>query len=286
MTSGALSIVATPIGNLGDITHRAVKVLAAADHLVVEDTRRARQLLQHLTIPAPAMTVMREDNTARQVPVIISALQAGKQVALISDAGTPLISDPGQRLVEAAIAAGITVTPVPGACALVAALSAAGISIYSFVFEGFLSPKGSERMQQLQGLKGEVRTLVFYEAPHRVLSCVQVMCDVFGAERRAVLARELTKLHETFLRLPLGELAQRIAEDPNQQRGECVLIVEGADIDNSVEEVLPDAVVEALREMVVYMPVKAAAKVVSKLTGLAKNRLYEAALGLGKGKRG
>ncbi len=226
MTLGTLYVVATPIGNLDDISARALKVLADVALIAAEDTRHSVRLLQHFGIQTP-LAACHEHNEREQGGRFLTKLQAGEDVALISDAGTPLISDPGYHLVRQARAAGIPVVPVPGACALIAALSAAGLPSDRFVFEGFLPAKAAGRRGRLEALVDEPRTLIFYEAPHRVLECIEDMVAIFGDERPALLARELTKAFETLKGLPLGELREFVASDSNQQRGECVLLVAG-----------------------------------------------------------
>jgi 16S rRNA (cytidine1402-2'-O)-methyltransferase len=223
---GSLSVVATPIGNLDDWSPRAVAVLRAAAVIAAEDTRHSRPLLQHFGIATP-LTALHEYNERTVVASLVDRMQAGEDVALISDAGTPLISDPGFRLVRAARAAGLDVVPVPGACAAIAALSVAGLPSDRFVFEGFLPPKPAARRARLRELADEPRTLVFYESSHRIVECCADLRDVFGGEREARLLRELTKLHETCIGMTLGDIAERVEQDPEQRLGECVLVVAG-----------------------------------------------------------
>jgi 16S rRNA (cytidine1402-2'-O)-methyltransferase len=224
--AGKLWVVATPIGNLGDLSPHAQQVLHDADVIAAEDTRHSRPLLQHFSIATP-LTALHEHNERAAVASLIAKLQAGENVALISDAGTPLISDPGFRLVRAAREAGVDVVPVPGACAAIAALSVAGLPSDRFVFEGFLPAKASARRERLHELANEARTLVIYESSHRIVECCADLRDAFGTQREARLLRELTKLHETCIGMTLGDIAERVANDPEQRLGECVLVVAG-----------------------------------------------------------
>ncbi|TBW12047.1 16S rRNA (cytidine(1402)-2'-O)-methyltransferase [Azotobacter chroococcum subsp. isscasi] len=272
---GMLYVVATPIGNLDDITARALRVLREVAVIAAEDTRHSARLLQHFGITTP-LVACHEHNERDQGGRFLARLQGGEDVALISDAGTPLISDPGFHLVRQARAAGIRVVPVPGPCALIAALSAAGLPSDRFVFEGFLPAKTAGRLARLEQLKEEPRTLIFYEAPHRLLDCLADLERIMGADRLAVMARELTKAFETFQGLPLGELRAWVAADGNQQRGECVLLVAGwqAPAENSV----PAAALRVLELLLKEMPLKRAAALAAEITGVRKNLLYQAAL--------
>ncbi|WKN23324.1 16S rRNA (cytidine(1402)-2'-O)-methyltransferase [Azotobacter vinelandii] len=272
---GILYVVATPIGNLDDITTRALSVLRDVALIAAEDTRHSARLLQHFGIMTP-LAACHEHNERDQGARFLARLLAGEDVALISDAGTPLISDPGFHLVRQARAAGIRVVPVPGPCALITALSAAGLPSDRFVFEGFLPARTAARQARLERLKEESRTLIFYEAPHRLLECLGDLERIMGSDRLAVLARELTKTFETFQGLPLGELRAWVAADGNQQRGECVLLLAGwqAPSDNSVSA-------EALRVLDLLlkeMPLGKAAALAAEITGVRKNLLYQAAL--------
>ncbi|PAV47721.1 16S rRNA (cytidine(1402)-2'-O)-methyltransferase [Pseudomonas sp. HAR-UPW-AIA-41] len=275
-TFGTLYVVATPIGNLDDISARALRVLREVALIAAEDTRHSQRLLQHFGIGTP-LAACHEHNERDQGGRFIGRLQAGEDVALISDAGTPLISDPGFHLVRSARAAGIPVVPVPGACALIAALSAAGLPSDRFIFEGFLPAKATGRRQRLEALREEPRTLLFYEAPHRLLESVEDMLAVFGPERPALLARELTKTFETLKGLPLAELREFIAADSNQQRGECVLLVGGWQAPEGEEAVSAESL-RVLDLLLAEMPVKRAAALAAEITGVRKNLLYQAAL--------
>ncbi|MFI8480068.1 16S rRNA (cytidine(1402)-2'-O)-methyltransferase [Pseudomonas sp. NPDC078700] len=272
---GTLYVVATPIGNLEDISARALKVLGDVALIAAEDTRHSARLMQHFGLSTP-LAACHEHNERDQGGKFLQRLQAGEDVALISDAGTPLISDPGYHLVRQARAAGVAVVPVPGACALIAALSAAGLPSDRFIFEGFLPAKSAGRRSRLEQVKEESRTLIFYEAPHRIAECLEDMRSIFGDERPALLARELTKTFETLKGLPLAELSAWVAADSNQQRGECVVLVAGWQAPEG------DAVsTEALRVLDLLlkeMPLKRAAALAAEITGERKNVLYQLAL--------
>jgi 16S rRNA (cytidine1402-2'-O)-methyltransferase len=274
--AGSLYVVATPIGNLDDISARALKILREVALIAAEDTRHSQRLMQHFGIPTP-LAACHEHNERDEGSRFITRLLAGDDVALISDAGTPLISDPGYHLVRQARAAGINVVPVPGACALVAALSAAGLPSDRFIFEGFLPAKAVGRRARLELVKEEPRTLIFYEAPHRILECLQDMELVFGPERPALLARELTKTFETLKGLPLGELRQFVESDSNQQRGECVVLVAGWTAPESEDAVSSEAM-RVLNLLLEEMPLKRAAALAAQITGERKNVLYQVAL--------
>ncbi|PNQ92068.1 16S rRNA (cytidine(1402)-2'-O)-methyltransferase [Pseudomonas gingeri NCPPB 3146 = LMG 5327] len=273
---GSLYVVATPIGNLDDISARAMKVLRDVSLIAAEDTRHSLRLLQHFGIATP-LAACHEHNERDEGSRFIAKLLAGEDVALISDAGTPLISDPGYHLVRQARAAGIKVVPVPGACALIAALSAAGLPSDRFIFEGFLPAKAVGRRSRLELLKEEPRTLIFYEAPHRILECLQDMELVFGPERPALLGRELTKTFETLKGLPLGELRGFVEADSNQQRGECVVLVAGWTAPETDDAVGAEAM-RILDLLLKEMPLKRAAALAAEITGVRKNVLYQVAL--------
>lgn len=273
---GKLYVVATPIGNLDDISPRALRTLREVALIAAEDTRHSIRLLQHFGITT-ALAACHDHNEREQGGRFVARLLAGDDVALISDAGTPLISDPGYHLVRQVRAAGIEVVPVPGPSALIAALSAAGLPSDRFIFEGFLPAKTAARRGRLELLKEEPRTLIFYEAPHRVLESVQDMASLFGKDRHAVLARELTKTFETLRGAPLGELAEWIAADSNQQRGECVLLVTGWQAPEG-EDAISGEALRVLDLLLGELPVKRAAALAAEITGVRKNLLYQAAL--------
>lgn len=274
--TGSLYVVATPIGNLDDMSVRALKVLREVALVAAEDTRHSLRLMQHFGIATP-LAACHEHNERNEGSRFIERLLAGDDVALISDAGTPLISDPGYHLVRQARAAGIKVVPVPGACALIAALSAAGLPSDRFIFEGFLPAKAVGRRSRLEQLREEPRTLIFYEAPHRILECLQDMEAVFGEERPAVLARELTKTFETLKGLPLAQLRSFVESDSNQQRGECVVLVAGWSTAQEDDAVSAEAR-RVLDLLLQDLPVKRAAALAAEITGVRKNLLYQLAL--------
>lgn len=273
---GTLYIVATPIGNLQDISPRALEVLQRVALVAVEDTRHSRRLFQHFGIHTP-MQSLHEHNERERTASLLARLQSGTDVALVSDAGTPLISDPGFVLVRAARAAGIRVVPVPGPCALVAALSVSGLPTDRFRFEGFLPARAAARRTRLQELATETATVVFYESSHRIVDSLQDMAGALGAGRQATLARELTKAFETVHSGTLAELGERVAMEPEQQKGEFVVMVHGA----TVESGEPDAAAQrTLRILLTELPLKQAAALAAQITGHPKNRLYEYGLTL------
>ena len=274
---GVLYVVATPIGNLEDISARALKVLAEVDRVAAEDTRHSGALLAHFGIRTP-LTSLHEHNEAARSTWLLERLRAGEDVALISDAGTPLISDPGFDLVRAARRAGIAVSPIPGASALVAALSVSGLPTDRFIFEGFLPPKAAARRERLAALAAETRTLVFYESVHRLAESLTDMAAVFGAARPAVLARELTKLHEGVREAPLEGLAHWAAQDPAATKGEVVVMVAGAAVADG--PALDAEAERVLKLLLTELPVKQAAALAAGITGRKKNVLYERALEL------
>ncbi len=274
-TAGILYVVATPIGNLADMVPRAVEILQSVALIAAEDTRHSARLLSHFSISTPCVAYHDHSDTQR-TERIVNRVEAGESVALISDAGTPLVSDPGYRLVRSARERGLAVVPVPGACALVAALSASGLPSDRFSFEGFPPPKANARRQWLEALAGEARTLIFYEAPHRVLACLEAMAEVFGGDREAVIARELTKTFETIRLAPLAELVEFVRADSNQQRGEIVLMVAGAS--SRSESTLDTEAERVMGILLEELPVKQAAALGAKITGVKKNALYQWAL--------
>ncbi|BAN68392.1 16S rRNA (cytidine(1402)-2'-O)-methyltransferase [endosymbiont of unidentified scaly snail isolate Monju] len=274
--TGCLYVVATPIGNLGDITRRAVEVLSAVDLVAAEDTRHTRRLLQYLSIDRPLLS-LHEHNERERMHALLERLRAGEQVALVSDAGTPLISDPGYPLVRACRAEGIRVVPVSGASALIAALSVAGLPTDRFRFEGFLPRRATARRERLQALATAPETLVFYESAHRIEESLADLCAVFGEAREAVLARELSKRHETLLDGTLGELLARVCADPDQRRGEFVLVIAGAPAEAEGDEQALRALLAVLLE---ELPLKQASAIAARLSGEKKNRVYRLALAM------
>jgi 16S rRNA (cytidine1402-2'-O)-methyltransferase len=268
--AGTLYVVATPIGNLGDLSTRAREVLASVDAICAEDTRHTRQLLGMLGVDRPLLA-LHEHNEAGMAARLVARLQAGEALALVSDAGTPLVSDPGYRLVREVRAAGLKVSPVPGACAAIAALSVAGLPSDRFCFEGFLPAKAGARRERLQALAGEMRTLVFYESAHRIVECLEDLVALFGPEREAVMARELTKLYETVLGDTLGDIAERVRSDEDQRRGEFVLVVRGAADDTEARLREGQRLYAKLAE---YLKPSQAAKLAAEITGAPRKALY------------
>lgn len=274
---GVLYIVSTPIGNLQDMTFRAVEVLQAVSSIAAEDTRHSAPLLQRYAIKTPVIS-LHEHNERERVASILERLYKGESIALISDAGTPLISDPGYFLVREARNKGIRIVPIPGACAAITALAAAGLATDKFIFEGFLSSKAKQRKDSLMALHNESRTMIFYESPHRILDLLMDMQEVFGAQRVAVIARELTKLFETIRSGTLSELIEWVGGDENQQRGEIVVLLEGLKQD-VVEDTLGE-VKKILPILLESIPVKQAVEMTARITGQRKNEIYELALQL------
>jgi len=272
--SGTLFIVATPIGNLEDLSPRARQTLAEVDLIAAEDTRRTGRLLSHFGVKT-RLLALHDHNEADRAAALIDKLQSGKNIALVSDAGTPLISDPGYRLVRAAHDADITVAPIPGPSALTAALSVAGLPTDRFCFEGFLPAKKKARCDTLANLVNETRTIVFFESVHRIQDCLNDLVDIFGGERRAFVARELTKMHEQGVSAMLSELAQHVASEEIPHKGELVVIVEGGDAGSSSLEVD-----RLLVELSGKLPDKEVARIVSKVTGEKRNALYKRLLDL------
>lgn len=281
--AGVLYVVATPIGNLKDFTQRAVDILAKVDLIAAEDTRHSRRLLAEYGINTPCVAV-HEHNERQQCEALVGRLRAGQSIALISDAGTPLISDPGFTLVRQARNEQITVVPIPGANAAIAALSVAGLPCDRFSFEGFLPAKSAARIRCLEALMAEPRTLIFYESPHRIVDCLTDMLQVFGAERQVVLARELTKLYETVQGDRMDNLLDWVKQDSQQQKGEMVILIAAA---IPQQDALDANTEKWLRLLLHEIPMSRAAALVAEMTGLAKKQVYDAALRLtAEGKAG
>ena len=270
-------MVATPIGNLQDITLRALEVLRSVDAIAAEDTRHTSHLLSHFAIQKKLIAV-HEHNEHKSAEILLARLQAGESIALVTDAGTPGISDPGAIVVDVLREAGVNVVPIPGASAVIAALSASGITANGFSFIGFLPASGAQRRKTLEGLKGLTTTLVFYEAPHRIVESIVDMAKVLGSDRRITIARELTKTFETFHRCALGEAQAWLESDPNQQRGEFVLLVEAEPPRN--EAAISEETTRVLKLLLADLPLKQAVKLTSEITGVKKNLIYEFALKL------
>jgi 16S rRNA (cytidine1402-2'-O)-methyltransferase len=270
VTAGTLYVVATPIGNLGDLTTRGREVLAGVDAICAEDTRHTRQLLSAFGLERPLIS-LHEHNEAEIAWRLVERLRGGEALALVSDAGTPLVSDPGYRLVREVRAAGLKVSPVPGACAAIAALSVAGIPSDRFCFEGFLPAKGSARRERLQALARETRTLVFYESAHRIEESLVDFIASFGPGREAVLARELTKLFETVFGDDLAAILQRVQADENQRKGEFVLVVRGCEDDAGAALIEGQRLYAKLKD---HLSPSQAAKLAAELSGAPRKALY------------
>jgi 16S rRNA (cytidine1402-2'-O)-methyltransferase len=278
MTDTCLYIVSTPIGNLGDISARALDILQSVQLIAAEDTRHSGRLLQHFCITTP-MWALHDHNERAQADKIVQRLSEGENIALISDAGTPLISDPGYHLVRKVREAGFRVVPIPGACALVAALSASGLPTNRFAFEGFLPAKSQARQQRLEKLVADDRTLMFYESPHRVIASLEAMLEVFGADRYVVMARELTKTFETIKGDTLGKLIDWMKADHHQQKGEFVILVQGAAEEPDTEALSPEES-RVLTLLLEELSLKQAAALAAKICNSKKKKLYQAALAL------
>ncbi|RXR01416.1 16S rRNA (cytidine(1402)-2'-O)-methyltransferase [Pseudoxanthomonas composti] len=270
MSAATLFVVATPIGNLADLSARALETLRTVDAICAEDTRRTGQLLSHFGIATP-LVALHEHNEDAMAERIVARLQSGQSLALVSDAGTPLVSDPGYRLVKAARAAGVAVSPVPGACAAIAALSVAGLPSDRFAFEGFLPAKSAARRERLSALAGESRTLVFYESSHRIAESLADLVRALGPERPATIARELTKLFETVLAGKLAELLAKVQADDNQRKGEFVVMVQGAGEDAGAQIAEGRRVYALLNA---HLPPSTAAKLAAEITGAPRKALY------------
>ena len=271
MSQASLYVVATPIGNLEDISYRAVRILSEVDLIAAEDTRHSLPLLTYYGI-STRLQAFHEHNEDQVAERILKRIEKGESVALISDAGTPLISDPGYRLVRAAREAGLTVYSIPGPSAVTAAMSVAGLASDRFAFEGFLPSKATARQKALQTLSHESRTLVFFESSHRIAAAIDDMSLIFGPQRLAAVCRELTKKFETVLRAPLAELALRLAEDKNQTRGEFVIVVDGYTPDEDENLASAHSMFRALLE---YLPASQAARVAAKLNDVPRRKVYK-----------
>lgn len=274
--SGILYVVATPIGNLGDISQRALDVLRQVDLIAAEDTRHSMKLLTHFAINRQLVSC-HEHNEQQQVPKLLERLRQGESIALLSDAGTPLVSDPGYRVVNAAIENGIRVVPIPGACAAIAALSVAGLATDRFLFLGFPSSKSAACQQQFEGLARETATLVFYESPRRLQATLEIAQGVFGPDRQTVVARELTKIHESIARGRLEDVLAEVEGDANWQKGEVVLLFAGQQqlIDEST-----DTILRVLQPLLAELPLKQAVGLATAITGARKNQVYDLAVNL------
>ncbi|WP_038906806.1 16S rRNA (cytidine(1402)-2'-O)-methyltransferase [Dickeya oryzae] len=270
ISASTLYIVPTPIGNLADITQRALTVLQQVDLIAAEDTRHTGLLLQHFAINA-RLFALHDHNEQQKAEQLLARLQQGMSIALVSDAGTPLINDPGYHLVRRCREAGVRVVPLPGPCAAITALSAAGLPSDRFCYEGFLPAKTKARKDTLRDLQEETRTLIFYESTHRLLDSLQDMVEVWGGERYVVLARELTKTWESLYGAPVGALLAWVQEDENRRKGEMVLIVEGHQPD---DDALPAAVLRTLQLLRAELPLKKAAALAAEIHGVKKNALY------------
>jgi 16S rRNA (cytidine1402-2'-O)-methyltransferase len=273
--SGKLHIVATPIGNLEDLTPRARQTLAEVDLVAAEDTRHTGRLLSHFGVKT-RLIALHDHNEGQAVTTILQRLEAGQNVALVSDAGTPLVSDPGYRLVQAAHRNGITVSPVPGASAVTAALSVAGLPTDRFCFEGFLPAKANARKKMLAALVGEERTMVFYESVHRIADALADLCEAFGDDREAFVGRELTKVYEQCLRGSLGSLRRMVEDGTIATKGEFVIVIAGVLATNDATY----DVDQLLRVLAGELPGKDAARIAAELTGQKKNALYQRILEL------
>jgi 16S rRNA (cytidine1402-2'-O)-methyltransferase len=275
--NGLLYVVATPIGNLGDITLRALDILKTVDAIAAEDTRHTSGLLAHFGISKKLIAV-HEHNEHQSAEKLLKQLQAGESIALVTDAGTPGISDPGAIVVDFVRKAGIKVVPIPGVSAVIAALSAAGIVQNGFTFHGFLPASGSSRRKALELLKAHSVTLVFYEAPHRIVESIADMAAILGAERRITIAREITKTFETMHSCALQDAPAWLQADANQQRGEFVLLVEALPV--KAAEEIPAETLRILKLLLADLPLKQAVKLATEITNEKKNVLYELALSL------
>ncbi|MGV3001759.1 16S rRNA (cytidine(1402)-2'-O)-methyltransferase [Vibrio sp.] len=273
LDSPALYIVPTPIGNLGDITQRSLDILNQVDLIAAEDTRHSGRLFSHFGISTKTYA-LHDHNEQQKAQVLVEKVLAGESIALVSDAGTPLISDPGYHLVTKCRQAGVKVVPLPGACAVITALSASGLPSDRFSFEGFLPAKSKGRKDKLLEISKAERTCIFYESPHRITDSLDDMLAVLGPEREVVLARELTKAFETIHGAPLSELIEWINEDDNRKRGEMVILIHGYREDKSTDA-LPDDALRTLKILTQELPLKKAAALVAEIHNLKKNALYK-----------
>ena len=274
---GTLYVVATPIGNLGDITLRAIETLKMVDAIAAEDTRHSAGLLSHFGITKKLIAV-HQHNEHQSAEKLLTQLKLGENIALVTDAGTPGISDPGAVVVDFVRKAGVKVVPIPGVSAVIAALSASGIAQNGFMFFGFLPASGAARRKALEALKAQMVTLVFYEAPHRIVESISDMANVLGAQRRITFAREITKTFETIYSCDLAAAAAWLEADTNQQRGEFVLLVEAAAVKEAEE--FSDETVRILKLLLLDLPLKQAVKLAAEISNEKKNDLYEFALSL------
>ena len=277
MAENQLYVVATPIGNLADISARAQQVFEAVDVIAAEDTRHTKRLLNHLGVSKPLLAV-HDHNEQQAAQVLLDRLSQGQNVALVSDAGTPLIADPGYHVLKQVVDAGYSVVPVPGPCAVITALCASALPTDRFIFDGFLPPKSGARQQYFQSVSNQERTLVVYESPHRILASLADMQTVLGDEREIVLARELTKTFETFLRGSIGEVRTMVEADANQQRGEFVVMIRG--VPQAKKQDVSDEAIQLLKVLAEELPLKQAAALTAKATGFKKNKLYQIGLEL------
>ncbi len=279
---GKLYVVATPIGNLADISYRAVEVLKQVDLIAAEDTRHVKMLLQHYGITNKLVS-LHQHNEDKASPVLLEKLRAGQSIALVSDAGTPLLSDPGMPLVKMVKDAGLDVVPIPGACALIVALSAAGLPVSQFSFEGFLPRTSSARKVFFNEKVMSPKTWVFYESCHRILASLQDMAEILPLDRQIVIARELTKLHETIVKTSLGKALELVGQNDNMRKGELVVIVDGA-AENKNEHIITAEQEKLLQVLLRQCSIKTAVAMAVEITGVRKKLLYQAALAMDKKK--
>lgn len=275
VSDATLYVVATPIGNLGDMVPRAIEVLQSVDWVAAEDTRHSSRLFSQFNI-STQLVAYHDHSDVRDIDRLVQSLREGKSIALISDAGTPLISDPGYRLVRAAQDEGFTVVPIPGPCALIAAISASGLPSDRFAFLGFLPPKRGQRLNRLSQYVKDEATLIFYEAPHRIVESLEDMAEAFGVDRELVLAREMTKTFETIKRAPASELVEWVRADNNQQKGEMVVLVRGHQAPS--DQALSDEAMRVMGLLADQLPVKQASQLAAEITGEKKKALYQWAL--------